>query len=511
MLAAENGGLPQGKVGGLGDVIRDLPLALARQGHRVTVLTPAYGRFARLPGVERLDSFAVPFAGMTETVEWLSVPAPADGVEYQLLHHPRFTPRGEEKIYHDDGAAAPFATDAGKFAFFCAAAAALYARAEPAPDVVHLHDWHTGLYLLLRECDRRFAALRQIRTVFTIHNLALQGIRPLAASDSSLLRWFPGLDFPPHLVVDRRYPDCVNPLAVGIRLADCVTTVSPTYAAEILEPNDDESGRRGGEHLEFWLAERHRHGSLIGILNGCEYPGPRRSRTGFKRLLELLRGQVLRWVSATRLVDSAAYLAEKRLREWPGKRPRVVLTSVGRVNEQKLGLMKQATDDSSTALDRILESLGDGVLIMLGSGDPEYEQFFVEAMGRHSNLLFLKGYSDAVSAALYASGDLFLMPSVFEPCGISQMLAMRAGQPCVAHAVGGLKDTVSPENGFPFEGDTPRHQAQNFAREVAAAIDLKLSKPERWRALTSAAAAARFSWDDSAQRYLREVYSIDAA
>ena len=103
------------------------------------------------------------------------------------------------------------------------------------------------------------------------------------------------------------------------------------------------------------------------------------------------------------------------------------------------------------------------------------------------------------------------MPSVFEPCGISQMLAMRAGQPCVAHAVGGLRDTVTASNGFPFAGATPREQAQNFAREVSAAVDLKLKQPQKWRSLVTAANAERFSWDASAERYLSEVYFADAS
>jgi starch synthase len=511
MLAAENGGLPDGKVGGLGDVIRDLPKALARRGHRVTVLTPSYGRFARLPEASRLGSVAVPFAGGTETVEWLALGAPADGVEYQLLHHPRFSPWGDESIYHDDGARAPFATDASKFAFFSAAAAALVCGWERKPDILHLHDWHLGLMLLLRECDPELAALKSIRTAFTIHNLALQGTRPLAATESSLRSWFPALEVPRKLVADPRYADCVNPLGVALRTADIVTTVSPSYAEEILKPNDERAGRRGGEYLESLLEARHGRGELIGILNGCEYPGTSPPRPSFKRLLESAREHVLEWIASAPAVDSAAYVAEKRLSAWPTRRPRVVLTSIGRVNEQKLGLMRQPTGTSASAADRILESLDDGVLIMLGSGDPAYERFFVETSVRHENLLFLRGYSDRLAEALYASGDLFLMPSVFEPCGISQMLAMRAGQPCVAHAVGGLKDTVKPTNGFPFDGETPRRRARNLVREVAAAVDLKLSRPDRWRALTRAAAAARFSWDESAERYSREVYGFDAA
>jgi starch synthase len=147
---------------------------------------------------------------------------------------------------------------------------------------------------------------------------------------------------------------------------------------------------------------------------------------------------------------------------------------------------------------------------MLGSGDHEYERFLQLAMVRHPNFLFLRGYSDELSQALYASGDLFLMPSVFEPCGISQLLAMRAGQPVVAHAVGGLKDTVTDEVGFPFSGADSQEQARNFVHAVASAVELKLGKADAWQALGRAASAQRFSWDASAERYLTEVYGFAA-
>jgi starch synthase len=205
-------------------------------------------------------------------------------------------------------------------------------------------------------------------------------------------------------------------------------------------------------------------------------------------------------------VDSAAWLAERRIAALPATRPSVLLTSIGRVTGQKLGLLRQATGPGETALDRLLAALGRGMLIVLGSGESEYEQFMRQAMVRHPNLLFLKGYSEPLAEAIYASGDLFLMPSVFEPCGISQMLAMRAGQPCVVHAVGGLRDTVDASNGFPFAGATPIEQGRNCARAVAAAVELKRAAPAQWKALVEAAKRARFSWDDSAQRYLSNVY-----
>lgn len=508
MVAAENGGLPGGKIGGMGDVIRDLPRALARRGHRVSVLTPSYGFLARTPAAKPIGTVPVRFAGVPESCRWLEVASGTEGVDYYLLDSPRFSPGGDERIYHTDESSAPYATDAAKFAFFCAAAAALVSQLPETPDILHLHDWHLGLMLLLRGYDDHYRALKPIRSVFTIHNLALQGTRPLDGAESSLSRWFPELKYPAEIVADPQFPDCVNPMAVGIRLADALNTVSPTYAAEILQPADASRGTRGGEGLEGLLAARDREGVLFGILNGIDYSDTAPVEPTWAELVALMREEVLGWIAAGRFVDSGAWLAERRIGTLPARRPAVVATSVGRVTEQKLKLLREPIGRTAQALDRVLAALDPGMLILLGSGDAEYERFLQGAMVRHSNLVFLKGYSDRLARALYAAGDIFLMPSVFEPCGISQMLAMSAGQPCVAHAVGGLKDTVTAANGFPFDGATPWQQAQNLVRTVAAAVSTKLGRPEKWLALTNAARAERFSWDLSASRYVSEVYGF---
>ena len=189
MLAAENGALPQGKVGGMGDVIRDLPRALAALGHDVTVLTPAYGMWSTLPGSTPVQSLSVPFGGKTEDVECFAIDSGQEGLSYVVVEHALFSPCGIGRVYIDDGNAAPFHEDASKFAFFSATGAAF--ALETIPDVVHLHDWHTGLYLALRALDARFEQLKSVRTVFTIHNLALQGQRPWADNESAWHSWFP--------------------------------------------------------------------------------------------------------------------------------------------------------------------------------------------------------------------------------------------------------------------------------------------------------------------------------
>jgi len=506
-VAAENAALPGGKVGGVGDVVRDLPVALADLGWRTTVLTPEYGIFGRLAGASLAGTLEVAFAGKTLAVRAIEIPGPDERVHHVALEHPLFTPQGAGRIYCDDGPARPFATDAGKFALLSAAAAAYVAGLDPAPDVVHLHDWHAALYCALREFDARYARLQPIRTVYTIHNLAMQGVRPYAGDSSSLASWFPGFVFDPDRLRDPRYPDCINAMATAIRLADRVSTVSPTYAREILEPNDPARNFRGGEGLEADLRRCNAAGRLFGILNGCSYPRRDRRRPGWRRLLDTIGAELETWTERWPERRHLHELARRSLEAMPKKRPDNLLTSIGRLTDQKAALFLERLPDGSTALERILEDLDRGVLILVGSGDRDLEASIGEIARRHRNLLFLCGYSETFTDLLYKAGDLFLMPSSFEPCGISQMLAMRELQPCVVHAVGGLKDTVRDGvNGFAFGGDSASAQARNFVAKIAAALAMKSGAPDAWLAIRERAGAARFDWREAAARYIGDLY-----
>jgi starch synthase len=203
----------------------------------------------------------------------------------------------------------------------------------------------------------------------------------------------------------------------------------------------------------------------------------------------------------------------QRLAALGERRPRTLVTSIGRLAAQKLGLLQAPLGDGRSALDALLDHLGeDGALVALGTGDPGMEQFMTRTMARRPGLVFLRGYSSRLAAALYAGGDLFLMPSSYEPCGISQMLAMREGQPCLVHGVGGLRDTVRDgEDGFVFGGETVAEQAQGLVDAFARALALCRHEPERWESLRRAAAAARFSWSDSAAAYRERLYRPVAA
>lgn len=518
MVAAENDALPGGKVGGIGDVVRDSAPALAARGCEVTVLTPAYGVFAELAGAKALTSVTPLFGYARERVDLYEVPGrrPRAGVRYVVADHPLFAACGPGRIYCHDPPGAPFATDANKFALFCVAVTeALVGGALAPPDVVHLHDWHAGLVLALRHFHPDYTALGGLRMVYTIHNLALQGIRPLSGHTSSLASWYPGLVFERRLIADPRWSDCVNPMAVGIRLADAVHTVSPTYAREVLEPSAvAERGYYGGEGLEGDLREARAQGRLFGILNGCEYPEESPPPPPpWAELVPLMQRELLGWAARQPVLSAADFIADKRLQAWAGRTPSAVLTSVSRVTEQKMRLLQERDGGGRPALEGVLEALGEnGVYVFLGTGEPIYEQFLAGVSARFDNFLFLRGYSDAVSTALYAAGDLFVMPSSFEPCGISQMLAMRAAQPCLVHGVGGLKDTVEGGvNGFAFDGAGFSGQADALVAAARSALALRRDDPPRWARIREAAAAARFRWQDTVDAYIAQLYRPPAA
>ncbi|UCD68704.1 MAG: glycogen/starch synthase [Betaproteobacteria bacterium] len=512
MVAAENDALPGGKVGGIGDVLRDLPLALTELGCRVTVVTPSYGRLADLRQLGHVAALEVAFRRANIPVEVVEVAGRehVPQVRHIVFDHVDFSPCGRGTIYCDDPPDRPFATDASKFALFNAAVAeALKQYCIGEIDVVHLHDWHSALLLLLRRYHPAYRKLRSMRFVYTLHNLALQGVRPLRGDPSALESWFPGLRYAKALVTDPRWPDCINPMAVGIRLADAVHTVSPSYCDEILRPSDVAgAGYYGGEGLQADLVAARQEGRLHGFLNGCDYPDQLAPVPEWSSLLELMRAENLRWTAARAQVGGAHFVAHVRLSEMSAKRPTFILSSVGRITSQKVRLLAEHAGDGRAALEGVLDALGDdGLLVILGSGDPVLEQFLAMTSARRRNLLYLSGYSDVLSQALYGSGDLFLMPSSFEPCGISQMLAMRSGQPCLVHLVGGLKDTVKPGiNGFGFEGKSLLQQADGLLAALREALVLRSNHPRRWSTMRKAAARARFSWRSTAENCLNLLY-----
>lgn len=518
MVAAENDALPNAKVGGIGDVVRDLPKALAAQGCTVHVIIPSHG-FLQRSAAREAAVFPVLFGDGVEQVKiyrWdaQEIEPGTPSVQQWVLDHPGFYPCGAGQIYCNDGNDRPFASDAGKYALFCAAVGqAVLNECFGHVDILHLHDWHAAVLAVLREYDPHYARLKNMRTVYSIHNLALQGVRPLRGDASALESWFPRLQYDQAVICDPRVTHCFNPMRAAIALADKVHAVSPTYAQEIQRPSQTALHIYGGEGLETDLVAAAKQDRLEGILNGCEYPeNADYTKLTKARLMAIIDEELLRWVAKSAVMLSVHWIARERLQQWCAKRERgLLITAVGRVTEQKVRLLRHQVNyagKTQPVLRHLLDMLGDkGTFLMLGSGDADYEKFLQEVSAYCPNFIFLRGYSDELSRALYSSGDLFVMPSSFEPCGISQMLAMRAGQPCLVHGVGGLNDTViDGVSGFVFRGANGDEQGIRMLECFRDILATQEENPKKLQAIGKAAAKARFTWDAVAEEYLQKLY-----
>lgn len=519
--AAENGNLPFLKVGGEADVVQGISLALAEVGHRVIVCAPSPLPAEELPEAKHIGTIRFSFGGRIESADAYLVRGTRGHPNLQeiLLCHPAFVhpvPGKGYTVYTDDPADQPFATDAAKFAEFSAAVAAgVESGFFGHVDRIHVHDWHLGNLLVIRRYDPSCNRLRATPCVMTIHNAAIQGRRPFTGAASSFTAWYPQLlNGNRTALADPTLPHCYNPMAAGIRHADKIHLVSPGYVEEVLRPSDPSRGFYGGEGLEADLREAQARDKLVGILNGCDYAAARTAPpASFAELVSFLQALVVAWAGRHEVVPSRHFLAHARLAEVAAspQPPDVLLTSVGRLTDQKCLLMKQPLRDGRPALWNILDALREasGLLFLLGTGDAHYEAFFKQTTLAHQNFIFLNGFSSEAATALYSCGSMFLMPSSFEPCGIAQMLAMARRQPCVVHGVGGLKDTVKDmETGFVFTGATPQDQAENFVSTVNKALQMQRADPVAWENIRKRAAAQRFLWAKAADEYVNRLYQL---
>jgi starch synthase len=234
-----------------------------------------------------------------------------------------------------------------------------------------------------------------------------------------------------------------------------------------------------------------------------------------QELLDFIQRILWQWSGESEWIPSSYLLATQRVSQWQQQRKPfpVSLVSIGRLTDQKVSLLRTNMQSDSNkqedcAVDKILRAIGDGIFIMVGTGTSDYEQFFTQLMRKHKNFLYLQGFSEELAAQLYGAADLFLMPSSFEPCGISQMLAMRAGTPCIVHGVGGLKDTVTDGlNGFVFNGNSVQSQLSNMLNCINSACILAQQDSESWHLIKNNAGATRFLWDDAIDQYLEKLYA----
>lgn len=464
--------VPFASTGGLGEVAGSLPRALAGLGAEVHLVMPLYGQVDRAAH------------GVKPSGPALSVPMPSGEVVAQV-HQARLGPCpvhfiAQERYFGRPGLygtpQGDFPDNAERFVFFCRAALALPAALGLAVDVVHCHDWQTALapvYVAAGLAGPDPAS--RPATVLTIHNLAYQGIFP------SEQFWLTGLPDSYNHPRGLEYWGNLSFLKAGLLAADALTTVSPGYSAEILQPEH-------GRGLEGVLQSRAPW--LHGILNGADYD--RWSPASDALLPARFSPDDL----GGKLVCRDALLREFGLD--PADEQTTVMGYVGRLAEQK-------------GVDLILEALPkmlmDQVrLVILGQGDAAIESAVSRAAKEHPGQVGVKlAYDDRLAHLVQAGSDLLLMPSRFEPCGLNQMHAMRYGTIVAAHATGGLKDTIEPFDpktgqgtGFLFRYP----QADQLLHAVREALWTK-ARTALWGRLMANAMAADFSWDRSAAAYLK--------
>ena len=459
---------PYAKTGGLGDVLGALPPALARAGIEVSVVLPGYRalhRVATLQPVGRVTARVSSHVAETTIAAVEGAPVPTFAVDAPAFDRPALYGEGG----HD------YPDNAERFVLFCRAALEwLRGRAEP-PDVIHVHDWQAALVpvLLVADRDALYPELRGTHAAITIHNLAYQG--RFWEADWHLLN----LDrrfFSPELLEFYGY---INFLKGGLVAADTITTVSPRYAEEIRTP-------AFGEGLDGVL--RARTADVVGILNGVDYG------TWSPDVDRLLPARYDAADLAGKARCKAALQAELGL-DVAEAAP--LCAVISRLAEQKgIDLVAEVAEE--------LLATSDVQLVVLGSGDPRLEGALTGLAERTPRRVAVRlGFDDPLAHRIEAGADVFLMPSRYEPCGLSQLYSLRYGTVPVVHATGGLVDTVEDYDpttdrgtGFVFRafGRGP------FLDAIRRALALR-QDGARWTALRRRGMACDFSWDASAVRY----------
>lgn len=458
------------KTGGLGDVAGSLPAALVRAGAEVIVMVPKYATIKDeyKAQMEHFSDFYVSLGWRNEYcgLEKLE----HDGVTYLFIDNERYFARDYPYGFFDDGE---------RFAFF---SKAITESLQHLPagfecDILHCNDWQTALApVFLREFYQGLPLYDRVKTVFSIHNVAFQG-----QFSDTVMEDILGVAHIPAAASQLRCDACsINYMLGALRYADAITTVSPTYANEIQTPEF-------GEGLDGVLRERSY--ALQGILNGIDVAGfdpATDKRIAANYTVEDRSGKAV----------CKAKLQEELGLEVRDDRPLMVM--VTRLTRQK------GMDLVMYALDRILA--GGVQVAVLGTGDRDYEDGLRYFQDKYPGTMAARiEFDPALSQRMYAAADMFLMPSKFEPCGLSQIIAMRYGTLPIVRETGGLKDTVKPYNEFTGEGtgfSFSNFNGDEMGDAVFRAARLFWDNREAWNQLVTQAMSQDFSWTRSADKYL---------
>ncbi len=462
-VAAE--ALPYVKTGGLGDVAAALPKALVKEGYDVRVVLPLY---FNIPDKFRttMQYLGCCYVSLAWRYQYCGVfTQKYDGVTYYFLDNEYYFKRNGLYGHYDD---------AERFAFFSKAALEALPIMDFTPDIIHCHDWHTGLTpVYLDVYYRNVPYCKNARTVFTIHNIQFQGKYGNEICDDIL-----GLPADKKSLV--QYQNCVNFMKGAIECSNKVTTVSPTYAGEILN-----------SYYSFGLQDilGARKYKLSGIINGIDVDtnNPATDKALFKNY------------DKDTVADKAAN--KKGLQQMLNldQNPNVpIIGMVTRLTEQKgMELIANVFE----------EILSKGVqMVVLGSGDWKYESLLKDMQKRFPDKLrAVLGFSGDLASKIYAGADIFLMPSKFEPCGLSQMISMRYGTIPIVRETGGLKDTVVPYNGATRQGTGftfYSYNAHDMLYAIERAVGLYYDYKEDWKQLVQNAMSQDFSWNNICKQYI---------
>ena len=481
MVASE--AAPWAKTGGLADVVAALPDALAALGHHVTVVMPKYRGIAASGAV--VTSRTVRFGAYSHDVSFHAIRLDERQRVVFVERPPLFE---RDRLYGVSGR--DYDDNAERFALLAVAALDFAQHDEEGPriNVVHAHDWQGGLVpTLLRREPLRWPAIADAGLVFTIHNLAYQGL--FAREEVPRL----GLPWDLFTVERGEFWGRFSFLKAGITSSDYVTTVSPTYAKETLT-------RAFGAGMDGVLAGR--GDRYVGILNGID------TRVWNPETDPLLPANFSLADPAGKMICKRALLERFRLPLGDDALARPVVGLVSRLVDQKgLDLVEAASAE-------LLEL--DATWVFVGTGEARYEQFLRRLAERHpSRVGTFIGFDEPLAHLVEAGADMFLMPSRFEPCGLNQMYSLRYGTVPIVHAVGGLEDTIQPftsralhANGFKFRDASP----DELVRTVRQAVRVYHDRPV-WRRLMAAGMSTDHSWSASAREYVK-VYRrarLDAA